>query len=288
MKRILYSLAAAAFVLILVFGAAPHATEAQSHNPITDDVPLLVPEVISVRDHSTTAFTEGLIFSSDGMMYESAGLYGESTLRQVDPETGEVLKSIDIPEEYFAEGLAQVGDHLIQLTWQENTAFVYDIDTFEQVDTFSYEGEGWGLCYDGAYLYQSDGTSFITLRDPETFDPVFSGLVSIQGQPVANINELECVGDSIWANLWKTDYIIRIDKSNGVITGVVDTTALLTADERAQLGSGDVLNGIAYNPDTDTFLITGKNWPHMYEVRFVDQAEAAPSAEATAAATEAQ
>ncbi len=287
MKRVLVSLSAALFALALILGAAPRATEAQSPNPITDDVPLLVPEVISVRDHSTTAFTEGLIIASDGMMYESAGLYGDSTLRQVDPETGEVLKSIDIPEEYFAEGLAQVGDHLIQLTWQENTAFVYDIDTLEQVSTFSYEGEGWGMCYDGTYLYQSDGTPFITLRDPETFEPIFSGLVSIQGQPVTMLNELECVGDSLWANIWKTDFIIRIDKSNGVITGVVDTTSLLTEEERAQLGAQDVLNGIAYNPETDTFLITGKNWPQMFEVRFVEQTEGTAPA-ATAEATEAQ
>ncbi len=275
MKRVMYFLTTAAFALLLVIGAAPGATEAQGPSPLTDEVQILVPEVVSVRDHSTTAFTEGLILAPDGMMYESAGRYGSSTLRQVDPETGEVLKSIDIPAEYFAEGLAQVGDRLIQLTWQENTAFVYDINTLEQVGTFTYDGEGWGMCYDGTYLYQSDGTPFITLRDPETFEPIFSGLVSIQGQPVANINELECVGDSLWANIWKTDIIIRIDKSNGVITGVVDTTDLLTEEERAQLDPQSVLNGIAYNPDTDTFLITGKDWPKMFEVRFVEEEQPA-------------
>lgn len=275
MKRVMYFLTTAAFILLLVIGAAPGATEAQGPSPLTDEVQILVPEVVSVRDHSTTAFTEGLILAPDGMMYESAGRYGSSTLRQVDPETGEVLKSIDIPAEYFAEGLAQVGDRLIQLTWQENTAFVYDINTLEQVGTFTYDGEGWGMCYDGTYLYQSDGTPFITLRDPETFEPIFSGLVSIQGQPVANINELECVGDSLWANIWKTDIIIRIDKSNGVITGVVDTTDLLTEEERAQLDPQSVLNGIAYNPDTDTFLITGKDWPKMFEVRFVEEEQPA-------------
>ena len=275
MKRVMYFLTTAAFALLLVIGAAPGATEAQGPSPLTDEVQILVPEVVSVRDHSTTAFTEGLILAPDGMMYESAGRYGSYTLRQVDPETGEVLKSIDIPAEYFAEGLAQVGDRLIQLTWQENTAFVYDINTLEQVGTFTYDGEGWGMCYDGTYLYQSDGTPFITLRDPETFEPIFSGLVSIQGQPVANINELECVGDSLWANIWKTDIIIRIDKSNGVITGVVDTTDLLTEEERAQLDPQSVLNGIAYNPDTDTFLITGKDWPKMFEVRFVEEEQPA-------------
>lgn len=283
MKRVMYSPIAAVFALLLVIGAAPRATEAQSTDPLTGEVQILVPEVVSVRDHDTTAFTEGLLLSDDGMMYESAGEYGASTLRQVDPETGEVLKSIDIDEQYFAEGLAQVGNHLIQLTWQENTAFVYDIDTFEQVGTLSYEGEGWGLCYDGTYLYMSDGTPFITLRDPETFEPIFSGLVSIQGQAVTNINELECVGDSLWANIWKTDIIIRIDKSNGVITGVVDTTSLLTDEERAQLDSQSVLNGIAYNPETDTFLITGKDWPKMFEVRFVEQEQSAATDEVTEA-----
>ena len=244
-------------------------------DPLTAQVPLLRPEVISVRPHDPAAYTQGLLLY-DGSLYESTGLRGESTLREVDPETGEVLRSIDIEERYFAEGLERVGDRLIQLTWQEGEAFVYDLETFERLETFRYQGEGWGLCTDGRWLYMSDGTPFISLRDPQTFELVFRGLVTLQGRPVYRLNELECVEDSIYANVWQTDYILQIDRLNGVVTAVIDASGLLTEEEQAALfsPSQDVLNGIAYNPETETFLITGKRWPHMYEVRFVEaQAE---------------
>jgi len=268
MKRSLHALLLGALALALVIGAAPDLARAQDGNPFDDEVSLLVPEVIAELAHDPAAFTQGFLYY-DGLLYESAGQYGESTLRLVDPETGEVMKSVDVPAEYFAEGLERVGDRLIQLTWREQTAFVYDLETFEQIDTFSYTTEGWGLCYDGNVLYMSDGSPFLTLRDAETFEPIFSGLVTLQAQPVSRLNELECVGDVIWANVWQTDYILRIDKTNGVVTGIVDASNLLTEEERAALGAQDVLNGIAYNPDTDTFLITGKRWPKMFEVRFV-------------------
>jgi glutaminyl-peptide cyclotransferase len=232
-------------------------------------VPLLVPEVINVRPHDPTAYTQGLILY-DGSLYESAGQYGESTLREVDPETGEVLRQVSMPDEYFAEGLERVGDNLIQITWQENEAFVYDIDTFEVVDTYEYEGQGWGLCTDGRFLFMSSGSSFITLRDMNTFELLYDGLVTLQGQPVTRINELECVGDYIYANVYTTDFILRINKYNGVVDAVIDASSLLTEEERAELASDEVLNGIVYLPDSDTFLITGKHWPNMYEVRFVE------------------
>ena len=253
------------FVWIGVFGLA----SAQDNNPLYDEVKLLVPEVISVRPHDPGAYTQGLLLH-DGYLYESTGRRGESTLRKVDPETGEVLQMIDVPEQYFAEGLALVGDSLIQLTWQSNVAFVYDVDTFEQTGTYAYEGEGWGLCTDGEYLYMSDGTPFLDVRDPETFELIFSGLVTVQGSIVERINELECVGDYVYANVWKTDYIIQIDKRNGVVVAVIDASNLLTDEERARFGEQEVLNGIVYLPETDTFLLTGKHWPKMYEVRFVE------------------
>lgn len=259
-----------ALVALAVVALAPGLVSAQSENPMTRPVPLLVPEVISVRDHDPNAWIQGLVLD-EGLFYESTGRYGESTLRAVDPATGEVEQQIDLPEEYFGEGLALVDDRLIQLTWKESTALVYDAETFEQVSTFEYEGEGWGLCYDGEWLYMTDGTPFIDLRDPETFELVFSGAVTLQGQPVANLNELECVGDFLYANVWQTDYIVRIDKSNGVVTGVIDASSLLTEEERASLESGAVLNGIAYDPEKDVFLITGKLWPKLFEVRFVEQ-----------------
>lgn len=243
---------------------------AQSENPMTNQVKLYVPEVISVRDHDVSAYTQGLLLYN-GLLYESAGQYGESTLREVDPETGEVLRSVDVPEEYFAEGLERVEETLIQLTWKENTALVYDLETFEQIGSYTYEGEGWGLCSDGRYLYMSDGSPFIDLIDMETFEPIFSGAVTFQGQPVQNINELECVGDYIYANIWQTDYIVQIDKSNGVVVALIDASELLTPEERGALEASSVLNGIVYLPDTDTFLITGKRWPKMFEVRFVEK-----------------
>jgi glutamine cyclotransferase len=243
---------------------------AQSPNPIYDPITVYVPEVISVRPHDTGAFTQGLLWY-DGSIYESTGRNGQSTLREVDPQTGDVLRSVDVPEQYFAEGLALVNDKLIQLTWKAGVAFVYDRATFEQIGTFSYSGEGWGLCYDGTYLYMSDGSPFLQIRDPQTFDLIFRGLVTLQGRMVEKLNELECVGDYIYANVWETDYIVKIDKTDGVAVGVIDTANLVPPDEKAQFDSSEVLNGIAYLPDSDTFLITGKDWPHMYEVKFVPQ-----------------
>lgn len=264
---------------VLVWAVALGPALAQSKDPIRDPIQVLVPEMISVRPHDPGAWTQGLLYY-DGSLYESTGAHnGLSTLREVDPETGEVLRSINLPKEYFAEGLERVGDRLIQLTWQQNIAFVYDLATFAQVDTFEYEGEGWGLCSDGEYLFMSDGTSFLTLRYAETFEPIFSGAVTlqgtavnnltVQGTPLGRLNELECVGDYVYANVWYLDYILKIDKTNGVVVGVIDATNLLTPDELAERDSSQVLNGIAYLPETDTFLITGKNWPKMFEVRFV-------------------
>lgn len=233
-------------------------------------VQTLVPEVINVYPHDPQAFTQGLLWF-DGVLYESTGRNGQSSLRKVDIESGDVLEKVDVPEEFFAEGLEKIGDKLIQLTWQAEQAFVYDFETFEQIDTLTYEGEGWGLCYDGRYLFMSDSTSYLSVRDAETFDLIFRGAVTAGGQllPPQLLNELECVGDYVYANAWNTDLILQIDKFTGNITAVIDTVALLTDEERAVLTASDVLNGIAYNPESDTFYITGKNWSKLFEVRFV-------------------
>ncbi len=273
MKRFARLLLIALLTAVALAAALGSAT-AQGNNPLTNEVKLLVPEVLAVRPHDPAAYTQGLLLHN-GYLYESTGRRGESTLRKVDPETGEVLQMIEVPEQYFAEGLALVGDKLIQLTWQSNVAFVYDVETFEQTGTYEYEGEGWGLCTDGQYLYMSDGSPFLDVRDPETFELIFSGLVTVQGSLVERINELECVGDYIYANVWQTDYIIQIDKRNGVVVAVVDASGLLTAEERARFSDQEVLNGIVYLPETDTFLLTGKHWPKMYEVRFIE-AETTP------------
>jgi glutamine cyclotransferase len=272
MKHFSRVIGLAVLFTILLAGALGPAL-AQSQNPINNPVQVLVPEVVSVRPHDTGAYTQGLLWYN-GYLYESTGENGQSTLRKVDPQTGEVLQSISLPEEYFAEGLERVGDKLIQLTWKSQVAFVYNLDTFEQTGTYQYQGEGWGLCNDGRFLYMSDGSPFIQLRDKDTFDLLFSGLVTYQGGYVNEINELECVGDYVYANVWQTDYIIQIDRMNGVVVAVIDCGSLLTDEERAKLNDPDaVLNGIAYDPETDTFLITGKYWPKMFEVKFVPRGQ---------------
>lgn len=259
----------------------PEGTPAPEMTPeaTAEPVELLVPEVLETYPHDPTSFLQGLVLH-DGLFYESAGQYGQSSLRQVEPETGEVLRRVDVAPEYFAEGLALVDDRLIQITWKEQTALVYDLETLQQVDTFAYEGEGWGLCYDGEQLYMSDGTGTLTIRDPETFEVTGDLTVMLEGQPVSIwsfqgspldlLNELECVGDDIYANIWQTDLIARINKTTGSVTAMIYAGSLLTAEERQTLFSqGGVLNGIAYDPDDDTFYITGKRWPKLFKVRFV-------------------
>ena len=222
--------------------------------------------------HDPDAYTQGLLLH-DGWLYESAGEWGKSDLRRVDPATGEVQQMVDLPvddpSQYFAEGLALVGDKLIQLTWKNDVAFVYDRETFEKVGEFTYTGEGWGLCYDGESLFMSDGSANLFRRDPETFELLETVPVLYEGSPVKNLNELECVGDSVYANIWFSEYIVRIDKATGVVTAAIDSSGLLTPEDRATLPQQGVLNGIAYDAERDLFLITGKNWPKMFEVRFV-------------------
>jgi glutaminyl-peptide cyclotransferase len=227
----------------------------------------LVPQVISIKPHDTNSFTEGLVWNN-GVLYESSGLYGQSDLRQVEPQSGRVLRRVPDPPEVFGEGLALNRNQLVQLTWHENIAYIYDLNSFSQVGSYSYDGEGWGLCFDGNKFYMTDGSATIVGRDPVTFSVTNQVEVVRDGQPVTNLNELECVGDSLYANVWQTNNILRIEKGTGRITAVIDASGLLTQQESAAAGSDGVLNGIAYDPSHDTFLITGKLWPKMFEVRF--------------------
>ncbi len=228
-----------------------------------------VPEVLATYPHDPEAFTQGLLLT-DGHFFESTGLYGESSLREVVPETGEVLREVELSPELFAEGLTLVDDRLIQITWRAGVALVYNADTFEQTATFDYKGQGWGLCYDGKELVMSDGSATLTRRDPETFAPLETVEVKLNGEPVEMLNELECVGDSVYANIWQTDTIVKIAE-DGRVTQEIDASNLLAAEERAQLDPNAVLNGIAYDPEAEAFYLTGKLWPKLFAVRFTDE-----------------
>lgn len=295
MRRLIFILLAGAMVVAPAVVSAqtttPTVTPRPTINPTAEStaestetpapVEYLLPKVLNTYPHDTTAFTEGLLYH-DGKLYESAGETGKSDLREVDLKTGEVLQRTLLSPESFAEGLAMVDDRLIQLTWKEETAFIYDLDTFQQEAAFSYTGEGWGLCYDGNLLWKSDGTSTLTAHDTDTFAEVRDVVVTYQGYPVdqvatqtgrtlGQINELECADGFIYANVWFTDYILKIDPETGDVTGVINASQLITDEERQALMSVDtdsVLNGIAYNPDTETFYLTGKNWPSLFEVQF--------------------
>jgi glutamine cyclotransferase len=225
----------------------------------------LVPKILAVYPHDPRAYTQGLLWQ-DGELYESTGLYGTSTLRRVTLETGKIQQEVAPPAEVFAEGLALVGERLIQLTWQEKKALVWNRRDFAPLAGFTYEGEGWGLAWDGRRLVMSDGSNRLTLRDPQTFAVVGDLAVTREQVPVDFLNELEVAEGAIWANVWQRDEIVRIDPADGRVTAVVDASRLLGPQER---GRAEVLNGIAYNPAKKTFYLTGKLWPKLFEVVFV-------------------
>ena len=224
----------------------------------------LVVRIRSDRPHDPRAFTQGLELHG-GRLYESTGGFGSSTLRRVDPRTGELEASVSLPADLFGEGLAVVGDRLIQLTWRAGQAIVWDPEEMREVGRLSYEGEGWGLCFDGRRLVMSDGSDTLTFRDSETFEVLGQVRVSLAGRSLTALNELECVDGAVWANVWQTDEIVRIDPFSGRVLAVVDASALLPTHERQR---ADVLNGIAWDAEAGTFLLTGKLWPRLFEVFF--------------------
>jgi glutamine cyclotransferase len=229
--------------------------------------PTYVYQVVKTYPHDRAAFTQGLLLL-DGFLYESTGLNGQSSLRKVELETGRVLQRQAVPQQYFAEGLANFGNDLIQLTWQSNVAFVYDRATFRQKRTFSYPGEGWGLTTDGNRLVMSDGTATIRFLDPATFRETGRIQVTDRGRPVIYLNELEMVKGEIFANIWQTDRIARINPQTGQVVGWIDLSGLL--DQR-ELQFGAVLNGIAYDARADRLFVTGKLWPRLFEIKLLPQ-----------------
>jgi len=218
-------------------------------------------------EHDEQAFTQGLLWY-DGMFYESTGLEGESTLRELYPN-GTVNRSTDLNETLFGEGLARVGEQLIQLTWKNGTALVWNISNFQLESQFEYEGEGWGLCNDGTDLVMSNGSSNLSFRKYDDFSIVRHLNVSLDGQPVSNLNELECAGEYIWANIYLTDNIIRINSNTGIVDLFVNASSLSGLQTG---GSNDVLNGIAID-DEGKMWLTGKKWDSLYEVELIEVEE---------------
>lgn len=232
------------------------------------DVPVYTYRVVAAYPHDPAAFTQGLVYQ-DGLFYEGTGLRGQSTLRRVDPSTGQVLQAIRLPDQSFGEGIAVVGDRIYQLTWQESIGFIYGKDSLELLDLWQYPGEGWGLTTDGQRLVMSDGTHELRFLDPETLQELGRvAVVDASGQPVLWLNELEWVDGEVFANVWQTDLIARIDPASGRLLGWIDLTGLLPEEDRARQ-QVDVLNGIAYDSATGRLFVTGKWWPKLFEIELV-------------------
>ncbi len=217
-------------------------------------------QIIKTYPHDTNAFTEGLVFDN-GVLYESTGEYGFSSLRRVNLETGDVQDNILLSEQYFGEGLAVVNNSLIQLTWREKTGFIYNKESLDLVGNFSYSSEGWGLTYDGSNLIISDGTSKLTFLDPTTFQITRQVSVHDGNSSITNINELEYINGDIYANIWMQQKIAIINPQTGIVKGWIDLTGIYQSSN-----IDDVLNGIAYDSQTNRLLITGKDWPNLFEI----------------------
>lgn len=223
-------------------------------------------QVLDTLAHDPDAYTQGLVFH-DGFLYESTGRYGESDVRRVDPATGEVLEVRPLAEAYFGEGLALVDDRLIQLTWRERVAFVFDPATLEVTDSLELDTDGWGACWDGEHLYTTSGGT-ILFRRSRSLEILDREQVVMGEEPISRVNELECVGEHIYANVYQDATIVKFEKATGRVVARFDASDLVPAELRGDQEA--VLNGIAWDPEGDVFYITGKLWPVMYRVRLVD------------------
>jgi glutamine cyclotransferase len=228
-------------------------------------------DVVHVYPHDPGAYTQGL-FYLNGVMYESTGLNGQSSIRKVRLETGEVLQKHDIPEQYFGEGIINWKDRLLEITWKSEIGFVYDLNSFAPKGQFMYPGEGWGLTQDGKRIIMSDGTAELRFWDPETLRETGRITVTADGRPVDQLNELEWIKGEVFANVYQTYRIARIDPVTGKLTGWIDLTGILPPADRFR--QVDVLNGIAYDARTDRLFVTGKLWPKLFEIKLVKKSPA--------------
>jgi len=254
-------------ILLFAFVSSGPVAAITPDATLETDAPVWGYRVVAEYPHDPDAYTQGLVIN-DGVLYEGTGLEGRSTLRRVDLESGDVRQSLSLDAEHFGEGVAVVGDRIYQLTWVTGTCFVYDRETFELERTFSYDTEGWGLTTDDTQLIMSDGTNRIVYRDPETFEETRHIDVMDGEVPVPYLNELEYIDGEIWANVYTTDWIARIDPADGTVTGWIDLTGLLDPEDLPAQGV-DVLNGIAHDPATDRIFVTGKLWPTLFEIELV-------------------
>jgi glutamine cyclotransferase len=242
--------------------AAPRPTPGAAR-PST---PIYTCKIVNTYPHDPQAFTQGLVFD-DGILYESTGLLGRSSVRKVDLKTGAILQIYRLPAQLFGEGITVFGERLIQLTWRAGVGLVYDKQSFRLLEEFRYEGEGWGLTHDGRRLIMSDGTATLRLLDPETYGEIGRLTVFDGNGPVVGVNELDYVRGEILANVWPTSRIVRIDPATGRILAWIDLETL--SRRNAAFNTDAVLNGIAYEPRGDRLFVTGKLWPNLYEIKVV-------------------
>ena len=226
-------------------------------------VPVLTWKLVNTFPHDVGAFTQGLLYR-DGFIYESTGLNGRSSVRKVVLETGAVIQIHRLEQKFFAEGLADWNDRLIQLSWRENTGFVYDLNSFEEQRRFEYPGEGWGLTHDGKRLIMSDGTPRLRFLDPETFAETGSVDVTFEGQALRGLNELEYIDGKVFANVWPQPHVVVIDPDSGRVAARIDFSTLLPPEQRQRV---DVLNGIAWDAEGRRLFVTGKLWPSLFEIK---------------------
>ena len=254
-----------AFLAVFLSGLIPFngssPTQSPTQTPSTSNGPTIYTyKIVKTYPHDTTAFTEGLVFDN-GVLYESTGQYGLSSLRKVNLENGAVQKEFVLPNQYFAEGLTIVDSSLVQLTWQENIGFIYDKEMFSLLGNFSYDTEGWGLTYNGSELIMSDGSSNLYFLNPITFQKVGELSVHDGNSSVTNINELEYVNGDVFANIWLQQKIAIINPQTGTVKGWIDLTGIFQSSN-----IDDVLNGIAYDSATGRLFVTGKDWPNLYQI----------------------
>lgn len=256
-----------------------NAANANAHTASNEDIPIYTYEIVKTYKHDSKAFTQGLVYH-DGFLYESTGQYGESSLRKVRLEDGDVKKDKELDQKYFAEGMTILNGKIYQITWQERTGFVYDVNSFDQVAQFRYNTEGWGLTNDGTNLILSDGSHQLRFFDVNNgYRPTHSISVFYKNKPLMNLNELEYVKGEIWANVWHVDtvpnvlnspnFIVRINPNDGKIVGLIDLNGI---NDESVRNNDNVLNGIAYDAEHDRIFITGKRWRQLYEIKIKPKA----------------